>query len=244
MGKKGGYIILPFSLNTIIMGKTLANIVDSIIEYVSGFQVTDDNKFDKDIIADKVHDVRINLIYDELQSKGYIDDGYYVLTRCIKIIKEDMICDEEDECANIDLGIWTAEIPTLIERVGWANIKYLGTVNFTKSFTRKSLSGLLAMSGNRYTYDKPAYTLIANNKLMFKNVDCQEVINMLCLPKIPTQVCDWNDDTPYPVPDAFKLELIVKKDIFASLGIPADEFNNTKHDMLVQQPKKTGDDEE
>lgn len=225
------------------MGKTLANIVDSIIEYVSGFQVTDDNKFDRDLIADKVHDVRINLIHDELAGKGYIDDEYYVLTRCIKIIKEDMICDEEDECAEIDLKIWTAEIPALIERVGWHNIKYLGSVNFTKKFTRKSLSGFLSMSGSRYTSDISAFTLLSNSKIMFKNVDCQEVVNMLCLPKVPTSVCDWNDDMAYPVPDVFKLELIVKKDIFSSLGIPADEFNNTKHDMLVQQPKTTGDNE-
>ncbi len=222
-------------------GKTLANIVDSIIEYMSAFVVTDDNRLDRDIIADKVHEVRQNLIHDEFRSNGYVADEYYVLTKCIKIIKEDMTCDEVDKCANLGLNVWVAEIPVLMERVGWSNIKYLGTVNFTKKLTRTSLSGFLSHAGASYTSHKPVFTMIENGRLMFNNVDCLEVLNMLALPKVPTSVCDWEDDRPYPVPDSFKLELIVKQDLGHALGIPADELNNTRDDRGIPQPQKQTD---
>lgn len=210
--------------------KTLPAIVDSIILSLTNYNVVDDSKLDREYIADKVHDIRAILLHDEIREKKCVDDLYYQRTECIQILTEtNKSC--EVECVDTGITEVYVTLPALITRLGWDNIKYFGTIDMTKNFTRKSLSGILASKHARWTKNDTVYSVISQDRALIRNLTCPvEYISMVALFANPTEVCDYNEsEDMYPVPDPYKLELIVKQDILATYMVPRDEKNDGRH---------------
>lgn len=222
--------------------KTLPAIIDSIKLALSNYNIIDDSKLDNEFIADKINDVRAILINDEFEKKKSVDDLYYQRTECIEV-KLDSNKSCEVECEDTGINEIYVTLPALLTRVGWINIKYLGTLDLNKNFTRKSLAGLLASKFSKWTKNDTIYSVISIDTAILRNLSCPiGFVSMIGLFANPADVCDYDEGTDmYPVPDPYKLEMIVKQDILSTYGIPRDEKNDARDgtsDGQQQQRKR------
>jgi len=205
--------------------KTQRKIIYSVIEYISGFNITDDNPYDEHLIADKIDDIRAMLIRQEWNDKKSINDLYY---QEYDVDIEKRV--KKDKHNSSEYLQFMVEFPELLVGVGWDNIKYLGKKDFRKAYNRRSLMGFNSRGDRRYTSEVVDYTIISANKAIIGNERQAKDIVTLALFKSPADITkSW--DTPYPVPDVYKLELIVKQDIGFALGIKGDESNDSKHNQ-------------
>jgi len=205
--------------------KSLNQIVYSVIEFVSGFKVTDDNPFEPDLIAAKVHDVRSLLIKQGYTAEKTVDDLYYQ-SHVVDIKQEDVIPGKKN-----GMVYFYANFPALLTNVDWYNIKYLGKANMTEKYNRRSMDGYVAAKGRTWSKDYVDYTVIGNSKALIKDERLAKQILVIGLFSDPTSVPGFDWDTDYPVPDPFKLEMIIKQDIMAALGVKPDEKNDAKHNI-------------
>ena len=204
--------------------KTKREIVYSVIEFISGFNVTDDSPYDEQLIGDKVDDVRALLIKQQWAQQRKVDDEYYQLQE-LKI-EHAPITDSDDA---VKLYSFSVTFPPLLSGIGWDNIKYLGKKNMAENYNRRSMSGYSAARGRRWSQKYVDYTVIDATRAIIRNEKLTKEIIIHGLFKSPTDVDGCTFDTPYPVPDPFKLEMIVKQDIGAGLGIPPDLKNDARH---------------
>lgn len=205
--------------------KSLNEIVYSILEFVSGFKVTDDNPILPELIAAKVHDVRALLIKQDYNSDKQVNDLFY------QELILNIVNGEQFEPGKTGLYQAHVAFPSLLSNVGWANIKYLGKVNLAEKYNRRSIDGYSSARGRVWSQDYVDYTVIGNSKAIIRNEKTANKILMIGLFSDPTMHPDFDWDTEYPTPDPFKLEMIVKQDIMAGMGIPPDEKNDAKHNL-------------
>lgn len=205
--------------------KSLREIVWSVIEFVSGFHVTDDNPFDEGLIAKKADDVRATLIKQEWLQDKKVNDLFYQKMN-VGIVDKNI--DPEKE---VEIKSFYVQFAELLPNVGWANIKYLGKNSLTEKYNRRSIDGYGAGAHRRWSSEEVDYTVVGLNQALVRNEKLAKDIIIIGLFKSPTDVPGVTWDDPYPVPDPFRLEMIIKQDIMAGLGIKADEKNDARHNQ-------------
>lgn len=220
------------------MTKSLNKIINSIAESLTSFNLTDDFNIDFEIIADKIHDVRNSLIYDDWKAR-MMDDAYYQKVCCLEVECETITCDLGGIALKSPRQQFYVDLPGLNNRIEWDNIKYFGTVDMQNNFNRKTFDGLLSLKGNRWTANQPAYNIIGN-RAYIENLPTSGT-RFLCLVGVldnPTTACDWEtDESLYPVSNIIKLEMVVKQDILSAYGIPKDKINDAQ-EVEVQQKQQ------
>lgn len=192
---------------------------------MSGFVVTDDSPFDEELIADKIDDVRATLIKQEWNDKKSINDLYF--QECEVDIKTREIVDRHNQQNIIQ---FTVEFPELLAAVQWDNIKYLGKKDLSKRYNRRNLNGFINGEHRRYSSNEVDYVVTGPNKALVRNEREAKDIVTIALFKSPRDVSK-SLDVIYPVPDVTKLEMIVKQEMAAGLGIKSDEDNDAKHNQ-------------
>ncbi len=205
--------------------KTYRELIYSIIEFVSGFHVTDDNPYDEILIAKKVDDVRAMLIQQEWTANKKVNDLFYQQMD-VKIDNEGI--DPEEE---IDVRQFFVTFNELLPNVAWANIKYLGKKNMREKYNRRSIDEFSFAEYRRWSSPQVDYTVIGPDRALVRNEKLATDIILIALFKSPMDVPGNSWDSMYPVPDPFRLEMIVKQDILAGLGIKADEKNDARHNQ-------------
>lgn len=205
--------------------KSHKDYVYSILEFVSGFQVTDDNPIDPELISKKMDDVRATLIKQELTQDGYVNDLYFQMV--------DVVIDKEniDPKNEIDIKQFYVLFPELIPNVGWANIRYLGKNDLRQKYNRRTMDGYISGSSRRWSSNMIDYTVIGPSKALIRNEKVAKDIIVIGLFKSPLDIKGFTEDSQYPVPDPFKFEMIVKQDILAGLGVKSDEKNDSRHNQ-------------
>lgn len=222
------------------MNKPINKILYSIIESLTGYDLTDDFKIDPEYILDKIHDTRASMIAEEWRNK-MLDDAYYQKVCCIEIECTETTCTVGGVSLPSGTKEFYVDLPGLNNRIEWDNIAYLGTVDMNNNFNRKTFDGLMALQGNRWTANQAAYTIVGN-RAFIKNLPTSGTL-FLCLVAVldnPVVACDYNEETnPYPVPDAIKLELRVKQDILSTYGLPKDKQQDSQE--AISQPNQLSD---
>jgi len=222
------------------MGKSLIRIVESVKEELSHYKLTDDFPITDEYLADKADDVRASLIREAYKNKK-IDEKYYQQMCCIEIECAKPGCDVNGVNIPMDYVVWYADLPTLVQDIGWDDIKYFGLMGFIQDFDRKSMGNWINIEGNVWTGLKPAYTIIGN-RAYFKNLPTSG-ITFLCLVAIlykPTTACNYQVDDEYPVPSDMTLQMLMKKDILSTGFIPLpDKIHDGKApDITDMNPGK------
>lgn len=205
--------------------KSYRELVYSIIEFVSGFQVTDDNPLDEVIVGKKVDDVRAMLIQQEWTAHKKVNDLFY---QQMDVSIENEGVDPEEE---IELRQFFVRFNELLPNVAWANIKYLGKKNMREKYNRRSLDEFSFAEYRRWSAGHVDYTVIGPDRALVRNEKLATDIIVVALFKSPLDVPGMTWDSMYPVPDPFRLEMIVKQDILAGLGVKADEKNDARHNQ-------------
>ena len=209
--------------------KTYREIVYSVIEFVSGFHVTDDNPFDESMVAKKIDDVRAVLVKQQYIQEGHVEDLFY--QECEVTIEEQLRTKENPFGQAVELVQFYIEFPELMPNIGWQNIKYLGKKDYSNNYNRRSMDGIHASPGRFWARKEVDFTVIGTSKALVKGEKEAKDIITLALFKSPMDVPGMTWDMGYPVPDPHKLEMIVKQDIAAGLGIPPDDKNDARHNQ-------------
>jgi hypothetical protein len=219
------------------MTKTYKEIVYSILESVYKYRITDDHDISVDWIKKKVVDINLRMV-EEAYKKGESLDSYYQKSCCIEVKCNRLSCTIDGETVESGDVEWYSEISALNPKIGYRNIAFLGTSDMKREFRRVSYSGFVS-SGSLDWVHGTTYTVIGN-KILFKDLP-ETGTKMICMVRInadPTSVCDWNEDTPFPTPDPYKLELMVKQDIFSSFNIPLKDEEQDSRDSIAEAQGK------
>lgn len=203
--------------------------VEIIKEKVSGFHVTNTFPLTDEMIIDRCNVIRELLIQ---QNKKRLEEQFYSMTCCLDVECMNFSCIVNGEEIISDVKLYKVELPDLITGVGNNNIKYFGKVGLSKKFDRVPLDNFINNHASIWTGKNAMYTII-DNIAYLKNISSG--LNKMCLVgliKDPVSLCDYNyAETSYPVPQNYKLELLVVQDILASMGVYPDELNDTRHQL-------------
>lgn len=237
------------------MGITRKHIY-SIKEQCTNKVPSDDTRLEDRFILHQMNIVREVLIKQSL-NEGNLDNGFYQLKCCIPIECDRIVCN------GIDSGEKTfyAEIPTLVEGIGYKNITYFGNVEFNdikkglhKNWDRYDFEGWLSVGYREWTHNRPSFTVLGGYKAGSTNLDgtialLKNIPNtggkILCVNGIFSNpedgVCDPEEfmDMEYPIGSlGYKMELIVIKQILSTEVSLGDDTNNARDDST--NAAKTG----
>lgn len=218
------------------MAKSKVQFIDSILQEVTRFSMTDDNAFAiaQEFISDKIDGYRATILTPYANAK-YSLDSCYQIVNCITPTCLGVSCMVGDIELKATSEIWVADVPELLELQG--AIKYFGSYDLTRSFVKTSLLAM-AQSENRWGRRSNMYARVGN-KFYFKDRDAHTKFTLIGIFSNPSGVCGFNDTDPYPLPKALEqqLELLVKKDLFTMLSIPLDVLNDGQ-DVVQQQAQQ------
>ena len=219
------------------MGKPLPKIVSSIRNPILAHAPTDDSRLEPEYIEDMVLDVRATLIKEFYTSNYYLDDSFFQVYDGIEI---------QSEKVTVPAGVQDdfpelfAKIPALQSHVGFKNIRYFGSIDGRYNFTRKSMSGFISTEGLLFTMNEPVYT-VSGTKVQLKNLPNlgMKYGRLIAVFYDPRLIPGFNEDEDFPVSDGMihKLEIICKKNIMSSMGIPPDIINDAQ-DVIIDTTKK------
>ena len=210
------------------MGKPLKNIVYTIKEELSGYHITDDSLFTDEYLIDKINGVREVLIAEQFKEGG-IDGQFYQTLCCLEVKCHTQGCTLNGKFYKSGSTYFYIDLPALIMKVGMKNIMYFGLDDYYTQFTRMSFDGYMSSNSALWTGRMPTYTVV-DGKALMKNIPTPglKYICIMALLSNPVDACNWDDNQDYPVPDIYKLELLVKKDIMSMYGIVGDEINDAR----------------
>ena len=203
--------------------------------------MNDDFPIPYEYLVDSANDMRKVLIKEEFRA-GRIDQRYYQRMCCLELECHRFGCTVDGVFVPSSSVIWEVKLPSLVAGVGDLDILYLGTDQIgtdyvNEGFIRKNFIGWQNLSGNMWTGTKPHFTTVGQYAYI-KNPPTSD-FKFLCIIALldnPIAACDWNDDSmEYPVPDDYKLRLLMKKDILSTYGLPQDKINDA-----TDQPNQAG----
>jgi len=221
------------------MAKTLIKIVDSIKIDLKVF--VDDHWLANldEFIADKVHGINQTLMRQEYNNNKFIDPIYYQEHNCLEVECVQDTCTLNGVTFTFKGDLHKVEFPKLLSGVGDANIKYFGYFDMMHDIPRVSFDGLRAMDFRRYAPKEPVCAIMGQYALIKNLPNGLATLKLIALMHNPIDACTFREDeTPYPTPSEYNLELLVKKDLLSTWNIPYEERNDTRGVILMpQQPK-------
>jgi hypothetical protein len=217
------------------MGKSLKRMVFTIRNQFSSFVVTDDSRLKKELVEDMVLDVRALLAKEVFTANKSLGDEWYQDYTGIEVLskKPEMPNGVKEEHPDI-----YSNLPVLQSDIGFRNIRYLGTVDGRKNFTRVSYSGFLSTNGRLVTSNEPFYT-VTGHTVIYKNLPNIGIkyVRLIGVLYDPREAINFDEEKDFPMPDAqsHKCELIVIKQLSSTLGVQPDIVNDAA-DVNQGQP--------
>lgn len=129
-----------------------------------------------------------------------------------------------------------AQAPEIIG-FDWRDISFLGT---DKNFSRRSQTAFYNNEGNQYTNHMPSYYLSNDGRIYFRNLPTftTRFLKMIAVFAHPHLVPGYSfKETSYPVSEAMlpKIEFLLKKEVFAYLGIVIPEAHQDEQGIVGNQ---------
>ena len=211
------------------MAKTAKRIIDGImIEVMSYGQEYYDKLPDSMYFLDKLNTWRSTVIRDMGDVKMYPSAFYQTHTQLIveKASKSTVVNEVPVEVAE---NVYYTNIPELIG-YSWKEILFFGT---DKNFSRRSMTSFMNNEGNKYTKHLPCYTIAESGKAYIRNLPttATRFITMKAIFSHPHLLPNYSyESTAYPISEMAlpKVEYLLKKEIFESLGISMKRQENEK----------------
>jgi len=194
----------------------LREIIDDVIEKYTQYKPSDDLEVPEAFIIKKINDVRATLI-SQLAKQGRLDESFYQRICCLDIVCEEQGCIINGEFYGTENIIYSVVLPELITDIGINEpIRFLGS-NDWKSFNIIGLDNWRTIENHPLLQNSPSATRLGN-KVYIKNLitpGMRKICAVLLIMN-PVDVCDYNELIDnYPVPDPYKLSLLVVKDLMS-----------------------------
>lgn len=215
----------------------IQEIVEIVKEKLTSFHVTDTFNIPDSIIINRINVIRELLIQ---QNKNKIQPMFYSEVCCIDVDCVEPGCIINGEFIESGLNLSYSDLPELISGLNGKELKYLGLLGFGNKFSEVAFENLFESDYSRFSKRMIQFSRIGNRAYY---LNLPKGINKVCLiglVKDPISLCSYyKEKTSYPVPQEYKLELLVVQDILSSYNVAPDEQNNTRHDLsAVRQPKQ------
>lgn len=219
------------------MAKTIDEIVYSILERLSGFNLTDDFRISPLQIEKLAGSVRETLIREEFKA-GMLSSDYYQRYDCVKLTKGERSC-KHLETSVVQYEGHSGSIPSLISGVGNANLILVQIGQNAYS----PLPPQVFFSNYNFGYGRKIRTYTIIDEIMFAKgmEECSgeniyAAIIALFSDPLSVMTCGVNrNKMKYPVPSDYKLEILMMKDILSTFNISPDVLNNTRDDTVGQK---------
>lgn len=219
---------------------SLAAIGFSIRNQVKGFFSTDDERIDIEFIYKMIKDVRTLLIRDEINTTKAVNNAFYQTISCLELKCRSIVCDGIDS----EEKEYYVDIPVLAD-AGTHTIKYFGSADKKTSFNQRNYQGHLYGNASPWTGNIPYYTIIGGEALM-GNVPSDELrfLTLVAILNDPLNggCFTLSENDPFPISESVvhRLELIVIKQLMATLNIVPDIKNNAANSPVedAQQPQQ------
>ncbi len=223
------------------MAKSLNKIVESLL--IDLKQVTDESYLHnrRGYLIDKVIGINNSLIRELFLNGSAIDRSFYTKTDCVEVELENKTCTINGIVFTSKVDLYKATVPRLISGIGGKELLYVGDDTLMNGYGIKSLSGFQSLDGNVYTGKNAACTLLGN-ELLLKNIPTGvKRLTLIGLFGDPTELGDYDYDAGFNTPSTYKLEMLIKKDLVATWGLPLDTFKSENDETVegkaVQQPQ-------
>lgn len=204
--------------------------------------------FDKTDIIDEVILASMNIVRAALirqQKPKGVDSSFYQLIPCLEI---ECVSNECEYVGYTISGEGTKQVvlPPLVKDMSPHDIKYLGGDDMLSGGTKLSVEGFSMLEHSRYVKDK-FHFLVLGDKVLLKNVPTRENQELKLLTGIllldnPIDACNFTDDTPYPCPSDYRLQVLTIQHILQAYHIYPDEFNDARDQLrslgLGRQPQQ------
>ena len=208
------------------------------MEELSNYRPTDDFYIDPLYLKDKAVVINCSLVKEEFGATGKVNEQFYQKIPCLNIECLGVDCIVGGLVIHEDLPIHKAPIPALMPFIGDKDIIYLGTSNMKNNFRRVTMGGFPFNEFYHFTKRRPVYTMVGN-EVFLKDLptSSMKILYMVCILADPRNAPGWDDDVNiFPTPSPFKLEMLIKQDIFKSYGVMPDVSDNAQRAMQQQSP--------
>lgn len=215
------------------MSKTLKEIGYTILEELTNFQITDDERITLPYLYGKIAVVRDELIAQELRIKKRLDPMFYTKCNCVPVRCEEIVCDDEtgEEVKSGIIEVY-ADVAFLQNYLGRYTTSYVGDPDLCSPFRRLNFPFGV---GSSFTKDAIGFSLV-DNKILFKNLPNEiGVVTVVGITKNGTcleNACDA-DEKPYNIPQnlIYELEKKVVFSIRKATEVKRDIINDTKDEQ-------------
>jgi hypothetical protein len=210
------------------MAKSKVKIIDSILQEITRFSMTDDNALvvAQEFISDKIDTYRATLLETYSLSKQFINSAYQVIN-CLKPECLGVSCVVEGITLTSSTDIWVVEVPEILDIRD--SIKYFGPYDMSYNYPQTDITSVSVGFRRWYGREEGAYAKVGN-KIYFRKKDRALQFSLIAIFASPSGVCGFSDETDYPMPKKLEaqLELLIKKDLFTILSIPLDVINDAQ----------------
>ena len=213
----------------------IQEIVDIVKEKLTSFHVVDTFNIPDSIIINRINVIRELLIQ---QNKNKIQSMFYSEICCIDVSCVEPGCTINGEFVESGLNLSYSDLPELIAGVNGKELKYLGLIGFGNKFSEVSFDNLFSPNYSRFSRKMIQFSRIGNKAYYLNMPKNVSKVCLIGLVKDPISLCSfYKEKTPYPVPQEYKLELLVVQDILSSYNVAPDERNNTRNDLSFMGSK-------
>lgn len=208
------------------MADSRIKIIDSLIQEVSKFKMSDDHALfeAREWLGDKIDSYRATIIKKMSLEKANLSSCYQVVS-CINVECLGFSCVIDGIPITSKSELWKADLPEMLDVPN--ALKYFGYANLKRPYHSGTLASL-SSTFNRWNKKRYSYVKIGSS-LYFTNDAAVQSFLLIGIMASPSLVCDFNEETPYPLPKEYQesLLLLIKKDLYQMLGVPIDLLNDT-----------------
>lgn len=217
---------------------TFKELTYSILEIISGYNITDDNEFSIKQIEEVMLGMNATLIREAYNNKK-LSQSLYLVDEPIEIEKVSTIMEVEGVGVKTINKFCIASLKALVQGVGWDDVIYFGPTDYSKNYSRKSLRALINDSGSIWKLANPSYALSSNKAyLKREGISMPRYIAVQGLWRDPREVSGYSEDMEFPTPSEYKIQILTIQHMLIGKNIPPDLISDAQRQVTMPETRK------
>lgn len=224
------------------MSKTLHDLVYSIKEAVSNFEITDDDPISDLWLEDQIISQNHTLIRKALKERS-IDDQLYQIHEPIKLKEFDNSINIDGVRINSNSKLCYGDTPSILTGLRGMEVEFVSNLSYDTVYTREPLKRLLRKSSGYYDSFNIRYALMPG-KVFFKSghLGIGKYVSINAIWSDPREVSSWDPGQKFPTPSEKNLEILTIQHVAHAMQFPMDLINDAQRAVGMQKSKETSND--
>jgi len=219
------------------MAKTLKKMTWSVIEQLSNFEVNDDNEYDPRLIEDIIVSIHPTFVR-QYHNERRLDQSKMQMHLNVPVEPLNGSFEYNGITFTPKVSVCIAEIPEVVNGIGWSDIGFLGSSDLQDNFIRKSVAAFFARNGRvLFRLPKPQYCIVGNKVLIKGQIKFISLIGYFIDPR---RVNTYDPEEPFPTMSEYKLEMLALQQILSTKNIPYDIKDDGQRLIVAPRAVRTG----